>query len=293
MNPRGLHHKFTGKERDAESGLDEFGARYYASGLGRFMTPDWAARPTAVPYAVFGDPQSLNLYGYVRNDPVSRADADGHCPPGCNEGVAGSKGTADSPDNKTVSDLTSTTPAQNAAQGAAISAGASLTNDAAVRANYAQEASELSGPGASAARAALQQEAYQQLSPVGQAVTDVLKQSRAGQLAGKTAAELAESASRANAAVNVAGGAARVAGPALLVVGAGISTPAGQRGRAGGWHTSADSPTSVLEDRRQTQNGGAPLLALFEKWPPGYSSNSPEADGTFPFSSQPSVIEIH
>src|SRR5258708_11179964 len=42
------------------------------------MTPDWAARPTAVPYAVFGDPQSLNLYGSVRNDPVSRADLDGH-----------------------------------------------------------------------------------------------------------------------------------------------------------------------------------------------------------------------
>jgi hypothetical protein len=42
------------------------------------MTPDWAARATAVPYAVFGDPQSLNLYGYVRNDPVSIADADGH-----------------------------------------------------------------------------------------------------------------------------------------------------------------------------------------------------------------------
>ena len=32
-----------------------------------------------VPYAVFGDPQSLNLYTYVRNDPVSRADPDGHC----------------------------------------------------------------------------------------------------------------------------------------------------------------------------------------------------------------------
>lgn len=42
------------------------------------MTPDWAARPTAVPYAVFADPQSLNLYGYVRNDPASRADLDGH-----------------------------------------------------------------------------------------------------------------------------------------------------------------------------------------------------------------------
>jgi RHS repeat-associated protein len=72
------HYKFTGKERDAESGLDNFGARYNASTLGRFMTPDWAARPTNVPYAVFGDPQSLNLYTYVRNDPVARADADGH-----------------------------------------------------------------------------------------------------------------------------------------------------------------------------------------------------------------------
>ena len=72
-------HKFTGKERDNESGIDNFGARYYESYIGRFMTPDWAARPTAVPYAVSGDPQSLNLYGYVRNDPLSRADADGHC----------------------------------------------------------------------------------------------------------------------------------------------------------------------------------------------------------------------
>jgi RHS repeat-associated protein len=72
------NYKFTGKERDGESGLDNFGARYDSSNLGRFMTPDWAARPTAVPYAVFGDPQSLNLYGYVRNDPVSQADADGH-----------------------------------------------------------------------------------------------------------------------------------------------------------------------------------------------------------------------
>lgn len=72
-------YKFTGKERDSESGLDNFGARYYASSFGRFMTPDWAVRPTTVPYAVFGDPQSLNLYTYVRNDPVTRADADGHC----------------------------------------------------------------------------------------------------------------------------------------------------------------------------------------------------------------------
>src|ERR1700722_12007737 len=86
VNSCSQNYKFTGKERDSESNLDNFGARYYASITGRFMTPDWAARPTAVPYALFGDPQSLNLYTYVRNDPVTRADADGHgepVPNGC------------------------------------------------------------------------------------------------------------------------------------------------------------------------------------------------------------------
>jgi RHS repeat-associated protein len=72
------NYKFTGKERDVESGLDNFGARYDASSLGRFMTPDWAAKPTAVPYAVFGNPQSLNLYAYVLNNPLSKKDPDGH-----------------------------------------------------------------------------------------------------------------------------------------------------------------------------------------------------------------------
>jgi RHS repeat-associated protein len=74
----GNNYKFTGKERDSETGLDEFGARYYSSFYGRFTIPDWAAAPTAVPYAKFGDPQSLNLYSYVENAPVNRADADGH-----------------------------------------------------------------------------------------------------------------------------------------------------------------------------------------------------------------------
>ncbi len=72
------HYKFTGKERDTESGLDNFGARYEASSLGRFMTPDWAAKPATVPYAKFGDPQTLNLYAYTENGPVNKADADGH-----------------------------------------------------------------------------------------------------------------------------------------------------------------------------------------------------------------------
>jgi RHS repeat-associated protein len=76
------HYKFTGKERDTETGLDYFGARYYSNGLGRFITPDWAAKATAVPYAEFSDPQSLNLYGYVRNLPTTRYDAEGHCPAG-------------------------------------------------------------------------------------------------------------------------------------------------------------------------------------------------------------------
>ena len=75
------HYKFTGKERDSESGLDNFGARYFTSNLGRFMTPDWAARATAVPYAAFGDPQTLNLYSYVENEPLNRIDADGHGDP--------------------------------------------------------------------------------------------------------------------------------------------------------------------------------------------------------------------
>ena len=76
--PISQNYKFTGKERDTESGLDYFGARHYASNLGRFMVPDWAAKPTAVPYATFGNPQSLNLYSYVENNPVSRVDPLGH-----------------------------------------------------------------------------------------------------------------------------------------------------------------------------------------------------------------------
>jgi len=42
------------------------------------MSPDWAAKPEDVPYAKMDDPQSLNLYGYVGNNPLSRADLDGH-----------------------------------------------------------------------------------------------------------------------------------------------------------------------------------------------------------------------
>jgi hypothetical protein len=42
------------------------------------MSPDWAASPVAVPYADIHNPQGLNLYSYVKNNPLSHADADGH-----------------------------------------------------------------------------------------------------------------------------------------------------------------------------------------------------------------------
>ena len=74
----GNNYKFTGKERDPETGCDYFGARYYCNPIGRFITPDWAAKPTDVPYANFGNPQSLNLYSYVQNNPTTFGDPDGH-----------------------------------------------------------------------------------------------------------------------------------------------------------------------------------------------------------------------
>jgi RHS repeat-associated protein len=71
--------RYTGKERDAESQLDYFGARYYASSMGRFMSPDWASKPEAVPYAKLDNPPSINLYGYMGNNPLGGSDPDGHC----------------------------------------------------------------------------------------------------------------------------------------------------------------------------------------------------------------------
>lgn len=70
---------FTGKERDAETGLDYFGARYFSSAQGRFTSPDWSAVPQPVPYADLRNPQTLNLYSYVGNNPLAKTDPDGHC----------------------------------------------------------------------------------------------------------------------------------------------------------------------------------------------------------------------
>jgi RHS repeat-associated protein len=87
----GVKQKFTGKERDQESGLDYFGARYYGSALGRLTSPDWSAKPQPVPYADFNNPQTLNQYVYVLNNPLSKNDPDGHCdaPSGLKPGQTG------------------------------------------------------------------------------------------------------------------------------------------------------------------------------------------------------------
>ncbi|MGA8090249.1 MAG: RHS repeat-associated core domain-containing protein [Terracidiphilus sp.] len=72
------HYKLTGKERDTESFNDYFGARFYRSTVGRFMSPDWSTVPVPIPFADITSPQSLNLYAYVWNNPLSRFDSDGH-----------------------------------------------------------------------------------------------------------------------------------------------------------------------------------------------------------------------
>lgn len=67
--------KFTGKERDAESGLDYFGARNDASSVGRFMTPD----PLHIMKQKLIDPQQWNMYAYVRNNPLRFVDLSIRC----------------------------------------------------------------------------------------------------------------------------------------------------------------------------------------------------------------------
>ncbi|MDE1155563.1 MAG: RHS repeat-associated core domain-containing protein [Acidobacteriaceae bacterium] len=64
---------FTGKERDTESGLDYFGARYYGSSMGRWMSPD----PLNLTDERLLNPQTLNKYGYATDNPLKYVDDDG------------------------------------------------------------------------------------------------------------------------------------------------------------------------------------------------------------------------
>ncbi len=74
-------YKFEGKERDTETQNDDFGAREYSWRFGRWLSSDWSSVPVPVPYANLTNPQTLNLYSMVADDPESFADLDGHDPP--------------------------------------------------------------------------------------------------------------------------------------------------------------------------------------------------------------------
>lgn len=81
VNSCAQNYKFEGKERDTETGNDDFGARYYTSRFGRWLSSDWSSVPVPVPYANLTNPQTLNLYSMVADDPESFADLDGHINP--------------------------------------------------------------------------------------------------------------------------------------------------------------------------------------------------------------------
>jgi len=73
LNADSNHYKFTGKERDSETGLDYFGARYYSNALGRFVGTD----PIYFQASMLRDPQRFNLYAYVRDNPLRFVDPKG------------------------------------------------------------------------------------------------------------------------------------------------------------------------------------------------------------------------
>ncbi|HXW63059.1 MAG TPA: RHS repeat-associated core domain-containing protein, partial [Candidatus Acidoferrales bacterium] len=67
------NYKFTGKERDSESGLDNFGARYKSPSAGRFVGPD----PAGLLAVSLKNPQTWNLYTYAMNNPLRYTDPTG------------------------------------------------------------------------------------------------------------------------------------------------------------------------------------------------------------------------
>ncbi len=76
-------HRFTGQIKDDETGLNFYNARYYDAELGRFTQAD-----SVVPDPE--DPQALNRYSYVYNNPLKYSDPTGHIPylPGILQGLA-------------------------------------------------------------------------------------------------------------------------------------------------------------------------------------------------------------
>ncbi|MCL5022338.1 MAG: RHS repeat-associated core domain-containing protein [Nitrospirae bacterium] len=76
--------KFVGKEKDKETGLQYFGARYMKDEIGRFITVDPVGpvdpRTSKTNYAMLANPQRLNRYAYSLNNPYRYVDPDGRMP---------------------------------------------------------------------------------------------------------------------------------------------------------------------------------------------------------------------
>ena len=70
-----VHNRFTGQELDEETDLHYYGARYYAAALAKFTQPDPAVLNDVV--SLLSDPQSLNYYSYVGNNPIRYNDPTG------------------------------------------------------------------------------------------------------------------------------------------------------------------------------------------------------------------------
>jgi RHS repeat-associated protein len=222
--------RFTAKERDNESGLDYFGARYFSGAEGRFTSPDeftggpddvFTLADTGDPlfYANLHNPQSLNKYQYCYNNPLRYNDPDGH------ETEAEKK-------------------AKEAAAAAASAAGtgAQASHDAAGRVDYtkaAQGSLKDKGEGHSVVRQGAKIETRNNMSPIGQSVSEAAAESR------PLSTGLGNAKGTSQLWNNVAEGAGK-AGNALVVVGAAtsavavVTAPEGQKGReaagqAGSW----------------------------------------------------------
>jgi RHS repeat-associated protein len=76
--------KFVGKEKDKETGLYYFGARYMKDGTGRFISPDPIGpvdpKTNKANYAMLANPQKLNRYAYSLNNPYKFSDSNGKWP---------------------------------------------------------------------------------------------------------------------------------------------------------------------------------------------------------------------
>jgi hypothetical protein len=178
--------------------------------MGRFISPDWSAKVAPVPYAKLYDPQTLNLYAYVGNNPTDHLDADGHasaCGWTCRALLA-----------------VTVTVAEFAVK------------EGWVRSAY--NAAKSQNPGMDTyQRSALQAEMQNQSTPLGRAIAETHAEASALNRRTRTADEIFESAKRLNPRFNTAGRISAIAGPVLAVATAGFiaydiySAPKSERGR--------------------------------------------------------------